>query len=68
MHAHTHTLTLIAHASARRNLERFEDAKEIEGCKIFRFGAALNFANKDYFEHNLNRLLMGKVRCVCVCV
>ena len=37
-------------------LKNFEQAKEIPGIKIFRFTAALTFANREHFEANLKKM------------
>jgi hypothetical protein len=38
-----------------RNLSRYSSAREIEGVLIFRFDAALHFANKSYFKSLLQK-------------
>ena len=37
-------------------VKRFEHAKEIPGIKLFRFTAALTFANREYFEAQLQKM------------
>jgi SulP family sulfate permease len=37
-------------------IKRYDQAKEIPGIKIFRFTAALTFANREHFEANLQKM------------
>ncbi len=43
-----------------RNLERYPTAFEVPGVFIFRFDAALNFANKNYFKSLLMRYVVAR--------
>jgi high affinity sulfate transporter 1 len=43
-----------------RNLERYPSASEVPGVFIFRFDAALNFANKNFFKSLLLRYVVAR--------
>jgi len=57
VHPFTATLGRMPDSDVYRNIERFEDAKEIEGLVIFRIDAALYFANISYLRDRLDRCL-----------
>ena len=57
VHPFTATLGRIPNSDVYRNIERFEEAEEIEGLIIFRIDAALYFANISYLRDRLDRCL-----------
>eukprot|EP00510_Aplanochytrium_minuta_P004374 CAMPEP_0184020032 /NCGR_PEP_ID=MMETSP0954-20121128/9115_1 /TAXON_ID=627963 /ORGANISM="Aplanochytrium sp, Strain PBS07" /LENGTH=719 /DNA_ID=CAMNT_0026301831 /DNA_START=87 /DNA_END=2246 /DNA_ORIENTATION=+ len=40
-----------------KDIDRFADAQEVDGILVYRFDAALNFANKDWFRYKLRKAL-----------
>ena len=55
---HTATLGRLPGTRIYRNVERFAQAEEIPGLRIFRFDASFYFANADYFRDQVDELLL----------
>ena len=71
----TRTLAVLPGTNLCVDFKRFPEAREIRGVKIFSFGAALHFANKDHFEKKLkkmesrcqwNKMHIVIINCSCI--
>lgn len=57
---HAAVLGRLGNTNVYRNIERYKEAKELDGILIFRFDSQLYFANADYFRDKIDQLLWDR--------
>jgi len=61
---HAAVLGRLGTSNVYRNIDRYEEAKEIDGVLIFRFDSQLYFANADFFRDKIEHLLFERKNAI----